>query len=589
MRKHSRRGSLLGCIVAAALAGLMLQLPGGAAASSHPVPGSTVVPARAQTPVGPSHRTLAEVAAGEPHRPARLHAVRTGRQGPASGNLTITGGGYGPPGGPAPLNVSFETDVSGGVPPYSFTYEFGDGIRSINVTNASGVNVTHTYNRSGFFNGTLYANDSVGDDVNYTFQVIVVSHALVAEAPAITPSVIDVGQQVNLLENASGGDPPYNYSWWGTGVGASGLPPGCSDPKSNFGFSPLPQLICTPNASGLWPIESVVQDSAFEEAVSNSSFLTVAPDPSFEYIGVSPNLISPGMTTTLTAHFSGGSGGNRFSWSDLPAGCASSNSSAIDCTPTQPGTFAIEVSETDLTGASANGTGGPLYVVPALVVFGPNVTRSVMDIGQSVTFTSGAAGGSGGFSYAWFGLPSGCSSANATTISCDPSGTGVSHVSVEVTDARDDSVASSPVNLTVEGRLGAQLVVSANSTQVGAEIGVMGLVFNGTAPYTFAFSGMPHGCSLANPAESQINCTAQQAGSFLITLTVTDRVGEVATSNSTMVVAALPASASGGSTLWLAIGAGAGLVIAGLAGGVFLRRRGRAPPASTGPDPPPSD
>ncbi len=70
--------------------------------------------------------------------------------------------------------------------------------------------------------------------------------------------------------------------------------------------------------------------------------------------------------------------------------------------------------------------------------------------GRSVTFLVNATVGSGGLGYSWAGLPNGCSSSNASSITCDPSGSGTFSIVVTVTDSNGGSARSVALNFTVK-------------------------------------------------------------------------------------------------------------------------------------------
>lgn len=71
--------------------------------------------------------------------------------------------------GGEPLTVYFNgSEVGGNLPPYSYSWEFGDG------TNASGVSVSHTYTELGDFPVTLTVIDGLGTAANSTILIQVV-------------------------------------------------------------------------------------------------------------------------------------------------------------------------------------------------------------------------------------------------------------------------------------------------------------------------------------------------------------------------------------------------------------------------------
>ncbi len=101
--------------------------------------------------------------------------------------------------------INFYSKVSGGLPPYDFVWDFGDGNMSNNE------DVTHRYFSEGIFDVTL----SVTDKNN---TAIVKHHSLnLSVAPlefnAFFPKVGFVGESINFSNSVSGGIPPYRYHW----------------------------------------------------------------------------------------------------------------------------------------------------------------------------------------------------------------------------------------------------------------------------------------------------------------------------------------------------------------------------------------
>lgn len=105
----------------------------------------------------------------------------------AFGNGTVSGypGACGAGGIPGVAeNVSFTGNARGGVPPYTFSWTFGDGSASV-----SGRNVTHGYATLGDQNGTLKVTDASGASV--LLQVPVLgpkSPAFSCPAQGVTPA-----------------------------------------------------------------------------------------------------------------------------------------------------------------------------------------------------------------------------------------------------------------------------------------------------------------------------------------------------------------------------------------------------------------
>src|SRR5215467_10339564 len=133
--------------------------------------------------------------------------------------LTATAAGT-PKTGNAPLNVSFTGSASGGTAPYSYSWNFGDGSAASTVQNPS-----HTYSSAGTYTATLTVTDSASPankaTSTVTIKVSAVGSPLTATASAL-PTSGQVPLNVAFTGSASGGNPPYSYSWnFGDGSAAS--------------------------------------------------------------------------------------------------------------------------------------------------------------------------------------------------------------------------------------------------------------------------------------------------------------------------------------------------------------------------------
>lgn len=99
-------------------------------------------------------------------------ADSTGSRRSASLNITVDAVlslsvGVLPGSGGVPLTTSFNATVSGGTPPYTFRWKFGDGNTS------SAANTNHTYDRPGTYNATLTVTDSAGGVAIRSLQIVV--------------------------------------------------------------------------------------------------------------------------------------------------------------------------------------------------------------------------------------------------------------------------------------------------------------------------------------------------------------------------------------------------------------------------------
>ncbi len=110
--------------------------------------------------------------------------------------------------GTAPLDVSFTSQVSGGTPPYTYSWDFGDG-----ATSTLG-NPSHTYTESSIYHATLTVTDSASQIVTSKAITITVKSDTTMEvtidAANMTGSKPLTVSFTSTIVNGTG---PYFYTW----------------------------------------------------------------------------------------------------------------------------------------------------------------------------------------------------------------------------------------------------------------------------------------------------------------------------------------------------------------------------------------
>ncbi|MCX6827843.1 MAG: PKD domain-containing protein [candidate division Zixibacteria bacterium] len=115
--------------------------------------------------------------------------------------------------GPAPLTAVFEAPVSGGCPPYSYAWNFGDN------NTGTGQHVTHRYDATGPMTVQLTVND-VNNKICQSSTLIRVDNFSCAIS---VPTKIRAGVPAVFTGIVSNGTAPYSYSWdYGNGSIGSG-------------------------------------------------------------------------------------------------------------------------------------------------------------------------------------------------------------------------------------------------------------------------------------------------------------------------------------------------------------------------------
>jgi hypothetical protein len=244
---------------------------------------------------------------------------------------------------------------------------------------------------------------------------------------ASSSAVIESGAPVWLNASVVGGIGPYSASY-------SGLPSPCASADS-LG------LLCRPTTAGSATVEISVRDAAGAVAYANVTFSVVAR-PTVSSFGASPPEFTVGASTLLGVIVAGGQAPYSYLYSGLPSGCSSVDAPSLRCTAQAAGVFHIFLIVHDSAGYAAYGN---LTLVvntaPAIAAF--LAEPSNLTEGQSVSFVLNASGGTGALNVTYFGLPSGCSTANVTVLTCTPTTAGTYRVTALVTDRDGISTSAS--------------------------------------------------------------------------------------------------------------------------------------------------
>jgi len=398
-------------------------------------------------------------------------------------------------------SVTFTCNASGGSPPYSYSWTFGDG------STANGEIVIHSYSSSG----TVHVVCTVTDDLQNTYlsttPLTIYSDPSVS-VPAAFPVSVDIGQMATFTTQAFGGSGGYTYGWLNT-------PTGCESSNAS-------SISCEPSTAGTFQIEVTVTDSNGFTVLSSALSFIVYTDPSIDSFMASPTGLDLGQGSTLLVSASGGYGALSYSFSGLPPGCATADATVLSCTPSATGNFSVIVTVADLNGFSVAAEPVSLVVNPdpvTTIVAAPSET----DVGLKIAFAITASQGTGLFSYSYQGLPPGCSSSNTPSLSCTPSSSGAYLIEVSATDEAG-GIATSSVAVTVNPDLSiTSFSPSDSSIGLGNETTLTVSVLGGTRPYSYQYSGLPPGCSSDN--SDVLSCTPTASGSYTIQVSVTDNAG----------------------------------------------------------------
>lgn len=459
--------------------------------------------------------------------------------GPFSGSqaytLTITAPTLALPATPlvgGTLGVAYSaaiTPASGGSAPYAYAVTAGALPGGLTLNASTGA-VSGTPSALGTFNFSITATDSSTGTGPYT----------ATQAYAIT--VID--------EPPTGGNSSLTVAY---NAAATNVPLTLS------GGAPTSLAIGTPPANGTaivsgttityQPTAGYAGPDSFTYTATNSGGTSA---PATVSVTVQDAVItitaSGGFAATVAApytqtfSFNGGTPPwSGYQVSNLPAGVAitgtTANTVTISGTPTQAGTFNLNVSATD--GSTGN---GPYTVGQAftLTVAGPTLTLTPASPALNATYATAftqafsTTGGVGPYTYAVSGtLPAGVSLSGATlsgtptapgsyTFTITATDAGASGVGAPFTTSRVYTLEVAAPTLTLTP---ATLPASTAGTVYTQALSASG----GVAPYSFALSAgtLPAGLTLTG--SGTLSGTPTEAGTFNVSVTATDTYGQAVT------------------------------------------------------------
>lgn len=317
-----------------------------------------------------------------------------------------------PLGGEAPLTVNLTGNVSGGLGPYAYAWQFGDG----SPPGPNQTTVSHVYASAGTYVVSLNVTDALGVRLTATDSVVVVPP--LAAGGIASPITGTAPLTVQFYANPTGGLGPYAVDWtFGDGTSSTSVD--------------AAHLYAAP---GSYAANLQVTDR-YNDTVREGFAIDVAAPLSVGVTVTPVRAIAPATVTFLAAR-SGGIAPFQYAWGFGDGGTASAGPWE-NHTYAHPGTFTATLVLTDAEGTVARSSTTVELAAPVSVQLSANVT--VGEVGAPVEFIAQAAGGFPAYTFAWPDLPPGCPSQNRSTLGCTPLAAGNYPVTVRVTDASGHS------------------------------------------------------------------------------------------------------------------------------------------------------
>jgi plastocyanin len=252
------------------------------------------------------------------------------------------------------------------------------------------------------------------------------------------------------------------------------------------------------------------------------------PPPADPELGASctPSILNPkiGQTVTWTANPTGGNGTYTYNWSGTDN--LSGNTKQINKSYSTVGTKNASVVITSGSQTkTVNCSNAIVYeeVVDSNPSASCSVSRTRVDVGQSVTFSSNVSGGKSPYTYRWSGDTTGSSSSRTTTFNRE----GTYRVYLEVTDDNGRRSTDTCATVVVEDDddyyddydLDVECRVSNTRVREGEYVTFEAIVRDGKSPYRYTWSGDVRG------SDRRERVRFNEEGRYTAEVTVRDDAG----------------------------------------------------------------
>jgi YVTN family beta-propeller protein len=245
-----------------------------------------------------------------------------------------------------------------------------------------------------------------------------------------------------------------------------------------------------------------------------------------------PTTTDVGVPATFTARVSGGLpplGSDSYDWTFGDNGTSVGTASTTSHDYVAPGLFQVGLTVTGPGNYTAFGK-TVVSVNSPPIVFLPYGTKASADVGQSVTWIANASLGTLPYvAYSWTGLPPFCQGISTPRVTCTVYLPGTLSIAAMVTDSLGVKSVPGPfLTFVVYEDPSVNLTVNRSVLDVGQSVMFAANGTFGSESYTYDWSGLPDGCSAIS---ARVNCTPTRAGSYSVTVNLSDSNGYAAYSN----------------------------------------------------------
>src|SRR5437879_1344932 len=279
------------------------------------------------------------------------------------------------------LPVTFTATTMGGTSPYTISWNFGDG------STGTGASILHTFLSAQSFTVTEIATDSSSPSQTATSSkgVTVTAPLTLSTGFTFLPSSPVVNSPVTFTAITTGGTTPYTIKWnFGDGTTGTGV-----------------SVQHVYSSAQSFPVTATATDSSSpsQNAASSQTIIISAlplPSTSFTFLPASPMVNTP---VTFTATTSGGTSPYSVTWTFGDG--ASGTGTSVTHTFTSVQSFTVQEIATDSSTPTQTDTSSQPVTVVATTPLSTTlqISSSSPQVGQKVTFTALATGGTSPYTY----------------------------------------------------------------------------------------------------------------------------------------------------------------------------------------------